>query len=164
MLMNTVNTYLRGLTLFSRQDFLHDVVSPYFKLQKPRFLKKKFRDKPKKYLSTTKVKSMLKKKGIFDGRWNKYGSDFPNDYSVQNNGYIVYDHASGLMWQQSGSNRKVRFKDIKDYLAKLNREQYAGYNDWRLPTLEEAMSLVEPDDKQDEPYIDPIFNKRQKFI
>jgi len=39
---------------------------------------------------------------------------------------------------------QVTFKKIPKYIQQLNRNRYAGFVDWRLPTLEEAMSLVEP--------------------
>ncbi len=51
------------------------------------------------------------------------------------------------------------------YIARINRENFAGYNNWRLPTLHEAKFLLEP--KKNEAnnlYIDSIFNKRQNEI
>ncbi len=35
----------------------------------------------------------------------------------------------------------------EEYIRKINAETYGGYSDWRLPTLEEAMSLMEPEQK-----------------
>jgi len=48
------------------------------------------------------------------------------------------------MWQRHSSNYEMPFNGVEAYLAKLNSENFAGYNDWRLPTLEEAISLIEP--------------------
>jgi hypothetical protein len=28
------------------------------------------------------------------------------------------------------------YKDAKDYIAELNNKHFAGYNDWRLPTVD----------------------------
>jgi hypothetical protein len=39
---------------------------------------------------------------------------------------------------------------------------FAGYRNWRLPTLEEAMSLMEPERK--ELYINPVFDNEQYWI
>jgi hypothetical protein len=46
----------------------------------------------------------------------------------------------------------------------LNSKQYGGYNDWRLPALEEAMSLMEPKKHGELLYIDPLFDKTQGWI
>ena len=50
------------------------------------------------------------------------------------------------------------------YIKKLNGRSFAGFKDWRLPTLEEAMSLMEPKQKNRNLYIDPIFDKKQQWI
>ena len=46
----------------------------------------------------------------------------------------------------------------------MNRIGYAGYHDWRLPTLEEAMSLMESNKQNDKLYIDSIFDGKQDWI
>jgi uncharacterized protein YjbI with pentapeptide repeats len=78
---------------------------------------------------------------------------------------VVVDNATGLMWHQSGTdNRLVRF-EAKEWVKKLNKGGYAGYHDWRLPTLEEAVSLLESSNKNgDYLYIDPVFSKKQVWI
>lgn len=48
-------------------------------------------------------------------------------------------------------------------IKKLNQNGFAGFSDWRLPTLEEAMSLMEPRKKNDL-YINPIFDSKQRRI
>lgn len=85
---------------------------------------------------------MLKDWGLFHKHLNESVSGFPNNYELQKDGQVVYDHASGLMWQQSGSNKYMFYEQAKEYVAKLNSDQFAGFSDWRLPTLEEATSLM----------------------
>jgi serine/threonine-protein kinase len=63
------------------------------------------------------------------------------DNEFEDQGDVVVDHATGLMWQRSGSERVV-YKDAHAYIDQLNQEQFAGYADWRLPTVEELMSLI----------------------
>ena len=77
---------------------------------------------------------------------------------------VVLDRASGLMWQQSGSANEISYGEAKEYVARLNSDQFAGYNDWRLPTLEEAMSLMEPTEKNSGMYNDPVFDNTQRWI
>ena len=75
---------------------------------------------------------------------------------------VVEDNATGLMWCQSGFRFQV-WRGATDWVEDLNSEEgYAGYNDWRLPTLEEAVSLLESN--WDDSYIDPVFSIKQCHI
>jgi hypothetical protein len=77
---------------------------------------------------------------------------------------VVVDDATGLMWHQGGSDDWMKWDDAKEWVEDLNSEEgYAGYHDWRLPTLEEAASLLESN-KRNDLYIDPVFSKKQRFI
>jgi hypothetical protein len=58
----------------------------------------------------------------------------------------------------------MTYADAENYIRELNKKGVAGYNDWRLPTLEEAMSLMEPSEKHGDLYIDPVFDKTQRWI
>ena len=127
-------------------------------------IKKTFRDKPEKELSPESVQIMLRNKGIFDSRRNPSGPGISHEYEAQNGGTVVYDHATGLMWQQSGSRNDMNYERAKNYISELNHEQFAGYIDWRLPTLEEAMSLMEPTQKNGDLHIDQIFDPYQVRI
>jgi hypothetical protein len=82
-----------------------------------------------------------------------------NQYEVQ--GDVVVDHATGLMWQKSGSESYMTYGEAQEYVKKLNQEQFAGYDDWRLPTIPELMSLLEPEKQSNNLYIDPIFDSKQ---
>ncbi len=124
----------------------------------------KFRSTLKENLSRESVKSMLHDKGFYDRYYNKSASGFSNDYKLQNGEKVIYDRASGLMWQRSGSNGFMVYEEARWYILGLNSDKYAGYNDWRLPTIEEAMSLIEPTKKNGDLYIDPLFDKTQRFI
>ncbi|MDM8543740.1 DUF1566 domain-containing protein [Desulfococcaceae bacterium HSG9] len=109
-------------------------------------------------LSNDDVKAMLKKHNFFDRDWNKSGN-FKNDF--KDNGTVI-DRKTGLMWQQSGSDNYMEYKDANDYIRKLNRQGLGGYNDWRLPTIEELVSLLERE-KVNGRYIDPVFDKNQRW-
>ncbi len=88
---------------------------------------------------------MVQKNGFHDYRWNPDGN-FPNEFETQtlNGVTMIIDHATKLMWQQSGSSGGMQWNDTENYIKQLNQEQFAGYSDWRLPTIEELASLIEP--------------------
>ncbi len=127
-------------------------------------IKTTLRDKTEKGLSPETVQIMLRNKGIFDSRRNPSGPGISHKYEAQSGGTVVYDRTTGLMWQQSGSQSDMNYERVKNYISELNREQFAGYNDWRLPTLEEAMSLMEPTIKNGDLHIDQIFDPCQMRI
>jgi hypothetical protein len=68
------------------------------------------------------------------------------------------------MWHQNGSDDYMRYKNAKKWLKKLNKSGYAGYQDWRLPTVDEAASLLESSRINGYLYIDPVFSKKQNWI
>jgi serine/threonine-protein kinase len=57
----------------------------------------------------------------------------------------------------------MTWENAQAYVKQLNRERYAGFSDWRLPTIEELASLLEPMEKNGDLYIDPVFVPRQKW-
>jgi len=69
-----------------------------------------------------------------------------------------------LIWQQFGSDSYLKFEDAKNWITIINQQAFAGFQDWRLPTVEEAMSLMEPKKTKSLLFIDPIFSKMQKAI
>ncbi len=73
---------------------------------------------------------------------------------------VVVDNTTGLMWHQSGSDNYMSWNDAKGWVRNLNSRGYAGYHDWRLPTVEEAASPLESKQRNDS-YIDPVFSKNQ---
>jgi len=76
---------------------------------------------------------------------------------------VVVDHSTGLMWHQSGSYKNISWKKAKKWVSELNTQRYAGFSDWRLPTLEEAVSLLESSEKNGK-FIDPVFDEAQWSI
>tara|TARA_B100001964_G_scaffold29530_1_gene30239 strand:+ start:4148 stop:4834 length:687 start_codon:yes stop_codon:yes gene_type:complete len=126
--------------------------------------KTQFRSSSRENLTGKSVMGIIKDNGFYDGDWNNSASGFPNDFQLQNDVKVVLDRASGLMWQHSGSVNEISYRDAKKYVARLNGDKFAGYSDWRMPTLEEAMSLMEPTEKSNGMYIDPVFDNMQRWI
>ncbi len=87
---------------------------------------------------------------------------------VDNQDGTVTDPNSGLMWKQTDAwldmHKFYTWQDQPSYIEKLNKEKFAGYMDWRIPTKAEATTLVEKGrketviDKNGTPFpMDPIF-------
>lgn len=120
-----------------------------------------------KELSVAQVQSMPNLSIRKSGGWGIYGhSTIKHDYEVNtiNGDKVVIDHTTGLMWRQSGSIESMKWSGAKQWVKDLNSRRYAGYYDWRLPTVEEAASLLESDKKNGDLYIDPFFDDVQEWI
>ncbi|ODS32365.1 MAG: hypothetical protein SCARUB_02516 [Candidatus Scalindua rubra] len=116
-------------------------------------------------LSKREIKAIFVEKDFFDRDIYDSGNGFNNDFEIQEDGKVVLDHASGLMWQRSGSGASYKnFEEVNAYIRQLNSKSLAGYSDWRLPTLEEAMSLMKSTENKDELYIDAKFDEEQEWI
>ena len=120
----------------------------------------------KSTLDKNAVQEMLREFDFFDKSWNKNVKGIEHVYQEVSSGKakVVVDYATNLMWQQSGSTNRMTYPGAQEYIEKLNRDRYAGYSDWRLPTIEEGMSLMESKKKNGSLYIDPVFDKRQRWI
>lgn len=138
------------------------------KEQSPQYL---LRSIPLDNLTWSVVKAMLKSYDFFcvesigSSFWgNERGKGIKHEYSLRHNDEVVYDAATGLMWERAGAANFMSFEDAPVYIAILNSGEFSGYRDWRLPTLEEAMSLMEPEKRNEKLYIDPIFHNRPYWI
>ena len=116
------------------------------------------RTEPIKIMRRSKVRSMVAKHNFFDSSRNLSGS-FDN-YFIDNNDGTVTDMATMLMWEKSGSIRSIDYDRANAYIKLLKRERFAGYSDWRLPTLEELASLLEKGEQKGV-HIDPVFDNKQ---
>lgn len=94
-----------------------------------------------------------------------FRGNFQHHYKVQsaNGEDLVVDQATGLMWQQSGSSEKVNWAEAKTHIQQLNQSGYAGYTDWRLPTVEELASLLEFEQINGNAYVDSVFDATLDF-
>ena len=68
-------------------------------------------------------------------------STIKHDYDLRaiNGDVVVIDHATGLMWHQSGSIDYMKWDKSKQWVIGLNSRKYAGY---RSTLSEEPQSLL----------------------
>jgi hypothetical protein len=109
-------------------------------------------------LTEKNIKNMLLKYGFFDYERRPLAK-FANDFMDNTDGTIT-DRVTGLTWQQNGSARGLSRREASSFVKILNEERFAGYSDWRLPTIEELASLLMRSTKQDL-YIDSVFDRKQ---
>ncbi len=122
------------------------------------------RSQPLENLSMDDVKLMLQGNDFYHVHWYWMGKGIWHQYELLKGGKVVLDKTTDLTWQQSGSEKRMIFADVEQYIRDLNKQHFAGYNDWRLPTLEEVMSLMEPKQSEDGLCINSVFDKTQSKI
>jgi DNA-binding winged helix-turn-helix (wHTH) protein len=99
-------------------------------------------------LSFDQAKIVIARRGLYSSDWNPAGKGIEHEYDAQvleeAQALVVVDHVTELMWEK-GAFEFSRFSSHptrEERIAELNTRKFAGFDDWRLPTLEEAMSLV----------------------
>ena len=138
------------------------------------------------YLSSTKYVSttMNGDETVFgvnfaDGRIKGYGMQMPwgektfyvafvrgnsnygkNEF-VDNGDSTISDKATGLMWMQFDSKKGMTWQEALNYAENF---EYAGYSDWRLPSIKELQSIVDytrSPNTTNSPAIDELFDCSQ---
>lgn len=72
-----------------------------------------------------------------------------NEQRFKDNGDgTVTDHETGLVWCKRDSWQIIRdwltFQEALQFIDSMNKKDYLGYHDWRLPEKEEAEKLFIP--------------------
>lgn len=130
-----------------------------------------FRSTPKS-ISLSELKTIFKKYDFYfldiefpDSSLNEFkgkGKGINNEFELQSLGSVVFDKTTGLYWERDGSTTTIQFDHVNDYIENLNAKQFGGYSDWRLPTIEEALSLIIPlKNEVNEFHIDSIFGHKK---
>jgi uncharacterized caspase-like protein len=121
--------------------------------------KVKLRDIPKEIYDSD-VRKMIEWHNFFIKDQNERG-DFLNDF-IDNGDGTITDRATDLMWQRGGSPSALTSWKAEEYVSRLNNEVYLGYDDWRIPTLEELCSLLKQAVSEENLHIISLFKSRLK--
>ncbi len=108
------------------------------------------------------VQAIVKKWNFFDGDLNPQGH-FENHHVSSGLAGVVIDQRTSLMWQTGGLDISS-IRTMKKNIEGLNQDGFVGFHDWRMPSLEEAMSLMNPDVNEKDVHLNPCFSKECPFI
>jgi len=114
------------------------------------------------FLQEEEVDALLRKWNFFESEQNPAGV-FANTLINPGNDQTVIDLTTNLMWQRDGLEINS-IRQMRKAIAEVNEKGLAGFHDWRMPTVEEAMSLMEPLQNSKGIYLHPCFSKNQPFI
>jgi hypothetical protein len=112
-------------------------------------------------LSVNQARNTLISSKLFATNFNPAGEGVGAHYEqrVLNGEEVILDSATRLMWHTGSADHQYVFHETQAFAGELNTNQYAGFNDWRIPTLEEARSIMQPM-AVDGWYLDPIFGRK----
>ncbi|MFW2367637.1 MAG: protein kinase domain-containing protein [Desulforhopalus sp.] len=57
---------------------------------------------------------------------------------------VALDKKTGLYWQRRGSGFTLDWRQAKEYVESLNSSCWQGRRSWRLPTVEELLTILTP--------------------
>lgn len=119
-----------------------------------------------KLISRAELRQTILDRDFYDSSRHPTGNGVANEYQVLTleGDHVVVDQATRLTWQREGSDSWLEEDDLSAYIAGLNQREFAGFRDWRLPTLEEALSVLEPSQENGDLNIAPFFDPRQRYI
>ncbi len=114
------------------------------------------------HLTDKQVEELIKRQGFSDQVLNNE-SAFINHFVDSGNEITVIDECTNLMWQRFGQDL-CSIRNMKSQIEALNEKGFAGFHDWRMPTMEEALSLMEAKVNEKGVYLHPCFSKEQPFV
>jgi hypothetical protein len=125
-----------------------------------------FRSQALNELPEHDFETLLEQKTAFEEFWNGENRRVSDRYKIneRDGKQLATDRLTGLTWQRSGSPYPLSFAEAEQYVNDLNKQRCAGHRTWRLPILDEAMSLMKPYKGDGALYIDSVFDRTQQSI
>lgn len=109
------------------------------------------------------IAAMIAAGDFFDCDKNPAGR-FTNCFIDNQDSLTVTDLTTGLIWQRGGYEEINTMIRMQHYCRTMNQERFADHDDWRLPTLAEAMSLLRAEKNAAGLHLPSFFSPRQTFI
>jgi TPR repeat protein len=118
-----------------------------------------------KSLDERELSEALSAKKLFDAQRNP-GGNFQHQYEARNKGglSLILDRATNLVWTRQQNLVRMNLSKTQNWIESLNRVQYGGIKGWRLPTVEEAASLLKKNAEGEKNFLDAVFGKDIKEI
>ncbi len=79
-------------------------------------------------------------------------------------GNRVLDQSTELTWQQAGSPYPLTWKQASDYIKCLNRKQPAGTSAWRLPSVDELITITTRPSRGQDLCMESVFDPSRKWL
>jgi hypothetical protein len=131
------------------------------KVEVPGSLSVALRSTPKRF-EDHEIEGLVRQGNFYDSQHHPQGY-FQNCFVDNHDKLTVTDKVSNLMWMRHGRDINS-IRTIVQWVENLNRESFAGCSDWRLPTIEEGLTLLEKHKNDRGLYIRPCFSALQPFI
>lgn len=77
---------------------------------------------------------------------------------------LVLDRMTRLLWQRSGSPDPLEWAEARVYVDSLNTVRHGGCSRWRLPTVQELFTLLNPFSFNEADCLDAPFDKGKKWL
>jgi len=78
---------------------------------------------------------------VWESKDEKDGRQNPDNLHDSDNLYAWYDSNSATNGGYPGKEPAIHRKNTEEYINELNKNRFGGFNDWRLPTINEIISL-----------------------
>jgi hypothetical protein len=108
------------------------------------------------------IGSLIRRGDFYDRGHHRTGS-FANYFVDNGDNLTVTDKRTDLMWMRRGCDINS-IRTISRWVDTLNRDNFGGHSDWRLPTVEEGLTLLEKKRNDRSLYLHPCFAAGQPFI
>lgn len=128
----------------------------------------RLRSIPHEQLGAADITLLIRKRGYFEINRNPTASGPDHHYqyieSVGAAGHLIRDEQFRLLWQVAGSEERLPYDEALRYVQQLSTHGDSTENHWRLPTVDEALSLMTREPDSNDLYIDPLFGQSQRAI